>query len=243
MTETLTLATWNVEWATPTKRDVIRERIAGWNADILVVTEGDHGVLPLGGHAADAGTDWGYRNTKPGWRKATLWSRWPLSQLTTTVPPGVRTGRLVDAVVQSPHGPIRVLAVCIPWRDAHVRTGINRHGERWREHRNFVAHLGRLVADNPADMPLVVMGDFNQRLPRTRQPHAVHEQLVAALAPLRVITDGATPLPGLTRQEVDHIAVSAHFTADRVWGVDRRDGDRNLSDHDAVLAQVSLTQP
>ena len=238
MSVSLTLATWNVEWATPRKRDAIRDRIAMWNPDILVVTEGDHGVLPPGGRAADAGTDWGYRVSQPERRKAILWSRWPLRDVATTVPAGVRSGRLVDAVVESPHGPIRVLAVCIPWRDAHVRTGIHPHGVRWQEHTGFVANLGHLIHASPAGMPLVVMGDFNQRLPRTRQPHEVHEQLVTALGDLQVITAGADPLAGLSRQEVDHIAVSVHFTRDRVWGVDRHDGDRTLSDHDAVLALV-----
>ena len=134
MSDPITLATWNVEWATPTRHDAIRERIASWNVDILVVTEGDHGVLPAGGQAADAGTDWGYRNTKPHWRKVILGGRGPLRGVATDVPAGIRTGRLVDAVVESPDGPIRVLAVCIPWRDAHVRMGIDPHGEPWREH-------------------------------------------------------------------------------------------------------------
>lgn len=166
----ITLATWNVEWATPRKRDAIRDRIARWDADIVVVTEGDHGVLPPGGTAVDGGTDWGYRVSKPERRKVILWSRWPVRDVSTHVPAGVRSGRLVDAVVESPASPIRALAVCIPWRDAHVRTGIDAHGEPWREHRAFVAHLGELIARHRPDQPLVVMGDFNQRLPRTRQP-------------------------------------------------------------------------
>lgn len=238
VSEPITLATWNVEWATPRKRNAIRDRIAAWTPDILVVTEGDHGVLPPGGHATDAGSDWGYRVGQPERRKVILWSVWPMERVSTDVPAGVRTGRLVDAVVQAPGGPVRVLAVCIPWRDAHVRTGIHPHGVPWREHTAFVSHLERLIADHPADAPLIVMGDFNQRLPRTRQPVDVHAQLVTALGDLQVITAGAHPLPGLSRQEVDHIAVSGHFTADRVWGVDRHDGERTLSDHDAVLALV-----
>jgi hypothetical protein len=85
---------------------------------------------------------------------------------------------------------------------------------------------------------LVLMGGSNQRIPRTSQPRDVHDYLVAAAAPLQVITTGADPLPGLSRQELDHIAASLHFAPDRVWGVDRHDGDRTLSDHDAVLALV-----
>ena len=234
----ITLATWNVEWATPRKHDTIRDRIAGWSADILVVTEGDHGVLPTGGTAVDGGTDWGYRVTKPERRKVMLWSRWPLRDVSTDVPSGVRSGRLIDAVIDSPAGPIRVLAVCIPWRDAHVRTGIDPHGEPWREHRAFVAHLGELIAAHPADQPLVVMGDFNQRLPRTRQPEDMHAALATALGQLYVATAGTEPLRGLSRQEVDHIALSPSLAVEEVWGVDRHDGARPLSDHDAVLARV-----
>lgn len=52
MTSLLTLAAWNVEWAKPTSRGAIRDRITGWQPDILVVT--DDGV---GG----AATAWGRR--------------------------------------------------------------------------------------------------------------------------------------------------------------------------------------
>jgi len=240
MTDLLTLANWNVEWATPRKRDAIRDRITSWGADILVVTEGDHGVLPDGGFTADGGTDWGYRITHPERRKVILWSRWPLEHVSTQVPPGVRTGRLVDAVTATPLGPIRVLAVCIPWRDAHVRTGIKPHRMRWREHIEYVTHLGHVLAEHPPSTPLVMMGDFNQRLPRTTQPRAMCDRLLAALGPVQVVTAGHGPLPGLSRQEVDHIAISGGLVADRVWGVDRHDGERTLSDHDAVLATVRL---
>ena len=243
MRDPITLATWNVEWATPRKRAAITNRIASWRPDILVVSEGDHGLLPPGGHAADAGTDWGYRNTKPHWRKVILWSRWPLADVVTEVPAGVRSGRLVDALVESPQGPIRVLAVCVPWRDAHVRTGINPHGMRWREHTAHLAHISRLLAGHRSDVPLVVMGDFNQRLPRTSQPRAVHDYLMAAFRPLDVLTAGAGPLPGLDRQELDHIAVSPDLVPVRVWGVDRHEGERTLSDHDAVLAEVRMHRP
>ncbi|MBU6284147.1 endonuclease/exonuclease/phosphatase family protein [bacterium] len=238
MSNLFTLATWNLEWAKPAKRDAIRDRIGAWQSDILVVTEGDHGVLPSGGHVADGGTTWGYPVVKAERRKVILWSRWPLEHVSTDVPTDVRCGRLVDATVASPVGPVRVLAVCIPWRDAHVRTGIDPHGRPWREHRRFVAHLGDVIAGHPVGTPLVVMGDFNQRLPRARQPAEVHGALVAALGPLTVVTAGANPLPGLSRREVDHVAISDDLVAEEVFGVDRHDAGRTLSDHDAVIARV-----
>jgi hypothetical protein len=40
---------------------------------------GDVGALPAGGAHLDGGTDWGYRNTKPDWRKVILRSRYPMT--------------------------------------------------------------------------------------------------------------------------------------------------------------------
>ena len=66
----------------------------------------------------------------------------------------------------------------------------------------------------------------------------MHEALVTALGPLVVATAGAQPLRGLAGREVDHIALTRGFAVEDAWGVDRHDGTRLLSDHDAVLAQV-----
>ena len=233
---TLTLATWNVEWATPRNHAPITERIAAMNADILVVTEGDAGVLPAGGTHLDGGTDWGYRNTKPDWRKVMLRSRYPMRSIDGQAPAGV-PGRLTMAQVQTPVGDVTVIGVCIPWRDAHVRTG-RRDALPWGEHMAYLKHLAEVVR-RYRDQPLLVMGDFNQRFPRTRAPQQVFDAINDALDGLVVITAGQ--LPGLTRQDVDHIAVSDHFEPQQVWGIDRHDDSgRLLSDHDAVLAAVRI---
>ena len=229
---TLTLATWNVEWATPRNHAPITERIAAMNADILVVTEGDTGVLPAGGTHLDGGTDWGYTNTKPDWRKVMLWSRHPMRAIEGEGPAKV-PGRFTMAQVNTPVGDVTVIGVCIPWRDAHVRTG-RRDAEPWDEHKAYLDHLGTVIRRH-RDQRLVVMGDFNQRFPRTRAPQEVFDAINAALEGLTVVTVGQ--LPGLTRQDVDHIAVSDHFEPQQVWGIDRHDDSgRLLSDHDAVLA-------
>ena len=229
---TLTLATWNVEWATPRNHAPITERIAAMNADILVVTEGDAGVLPAGGTHLDGGTDWGYRNTKPDWRKVMLWSRHPMRAIEGEGPAKV-LGRFTMAQINTPVGDVTVIGVCIPWRDAHVRTG-RRNAEPWGEHMAYLKHLGTVIRRH-RDQPLIVMGDFNQRFPRTRAPQEVFDAINDALDGLAVLTAGQ--LPGLTRQDVDHIAVSDHFGPQQVWGIDRHDDSgRLLSDHDAVLA-------
>lgn len=235
--DTLTLAAWNVEWAKSRKRVAIADRIAAMNADILVVTEGDAGILPSGGAHLDGGADWGYRNTLPEWRKVMLWSRHPMQAIKGEGPPNV-PGRFIMARVDAPVGDITVLGVCIPWRDAHVRTGRG-DAEPWGEHQAYLEHLGKAIRRH-RDKPLLVMGDFNQRFPRTRAPQVVFDAITEALDGLTVITAGQ--VPGLTRQDVDHIAVSAHFLPEATWGIDRHhESGLELSDHDAALARVRAT--
>ncbi|MFM1731112.1 hypothetical protein ABI214_12565 [Prescottella soli] len=101
----ITVATWNTEWA-PTAGRRGRTFVSGWPdaaADILVVMEGSHGLLPDGGYVVVAGNDWGY-DDKPHHRKVLLWSRWPLTDvdLLTT---GGGAGRVVTALTASPADP------------------------------------------------------------------------------------------------------------------------------------------
>ena len=59
------------------------------------------------------------------------------------LPDRAARGRLVMAVTDTPDGPVRVVAVCIPWRDAHVRTG-RADSRPWGEHVEFCGQLREL---------------------------------------------------------------------------------------------------
>ena len=160
----VTVATWNVDWAPPSKVDEIRRRLEIIDADILVLTETTTKLELADGHVAEGGTNWGYPEVA-GRRKVLLWSRWPLGNISNEAlsPPG----RHVSATVESPLGPLRVHAVCVPWSHAHVTHG-RKDRTAWQEHKLFLGSLRetlRLEAADPTtcDLPVIVAGDINQR--------------------------------------------------------------------------------
>jgi endonuclease/exonuclease/phosphatase family metal-dependent hydrolase len=163
------VATWNVQWAIPasTKGGRVAAKLHDLDADVLVVTEGQLGLLPDEGHLIDAGNDWGYGEERYR-RKVLAWSKRPWREL-RRFDEGAAKGRVLVAVTDTDEGPIRVIAVCIPWRDAHVRSG-RRDARGWEEH---VECCGQLLAFRQAldaGVPTLIAGDYNQRIPRKHQP-------------------------------------------------------------------------
>jgi endonuclease/exonuclease/phosphatase family metal-dependent hydrolase len=82
---------------------------------------------------------------------------------------------------------------------------------------------------------LVVLGDFNQRIPRVSQPVLVAEQLSRCLDSLQV----CTALP-LDKPLIDHIAISNHFSFSNVEIIPDYDEHGKLSDHRGVSAEIAL---
>lgn len=233
------ILTWNVQWATRRSKrgSAVAERLGSFDADVVVVTEiGDLDLLPTGGHVVDAGDDWGYP-TRPGRRKVAMWSRAPWRDATSYPNCGFPSGRLVAANTETDVGPLSVVGVCIPWRDAHVRTG-RRDRDPWEDHLEYLDALRRLL-DDLGDVPAVVGGDFNQRIPRTGQPKLAAEALAHTLEPaMHVATAGATVPAYGGRLLIDHIAHSRHLrseTADGFYG-------RDVSDHDGATARIVASE-
>jgi len=147
------------------------------------------------------------------------------------------TGRFVSAVTCG----VRFVGVCIPWRDAHVRNG-RRDAEGWQEHLAFCAALER-VLDRLSNQPepICLLGDFNQRIPRTFQPLAVFEALRRAIPDgFMIATAGLQDREG--KNLIDHIAASPVLEPAVAEILPRfaADGTR-LSDHVGVV--VSLVVP
>lgn len=229
------VATWNVQWAAPRSARGVRvsAKLDAIKADILVITEGLPGLLPAHGYLIDAGSDWGYAE-KPGRRKVLAWSKRPWREL-HLVETGAAKGRVLAAVSDTDDGPVRVIAVCIPWQDAHVKTG-RKDRKGWEEH---VECCGQLLAFRHAfdrGVPTLVAGDFNQRIPRKRQPIRAEEALDAALVDMTVWTQGDTHCGQL----IDHIAGSADLAFDSVEVWSAGDADGALSDHSGVAGNVHI---
>jgi endonuclease/exonuclease/phosphatase family metal-dependent hydrolase len=227
------VATWNVEWATPETKagKRIKQIIKHIDADIFVLTEGCKELLPEG-FVLDGGTDWGYESTDERRRKVLLWSRYPYVDASNGDGFQLPGGRFIAATVRHPVGDIRVYGVCIPWKDAHVRSG-RKDRAAWEDHVTYLQGLRQLIEQPNA--PLVVLGDFNQRIPRVSQPIQVAEQLSRCMEGLQVCTTLS-----LDKPLIDHIAISNHFSSSNVEIISDGDEQGRLSDHRGAKIDISF---
>ena len=231
----ISVATWNAQWATPSNDRGLRVAavLADTGADVIVVTEGVRALLPSHGFAVDAGGDWGY-GEKPDRRKAIVWSRFPLT-LDFAGTEGATRGRLAIAKAALPDGPVRIIGVCIPWRDAHVSTG-RADATAWSEHLDYLDRLEALLPGLDDGVPTVIAGDFNQRIPRGHQPIRVADRLSQVLTGWTIHTAGQQP----NGPHIDHIATNRGLAAEQVrdWAAADRLG--RLSDHAGVVCRLAL---
>ena len=211
--------TWNTEWAKPggPKGKIISYKLAETNCDILCVTEGFAGIFPDGGHVIDAGADWGCPITK-GRRKVLLWSKRPWTPHTYALgSEEFHKGRFVAGTTESVSGAcLTVIGVCIPWSRSHVNF-CKKDLLPWEDHKRWLAGFRKLRCRFP-ESRTVVLGDFNQRIPKigTFVPPIVHDALLRAFEDFQFATEGE--LPG-ERRAIDHIAHTPDLTKSsiKVW--------------------------
>ena len=139
------IATWNTKWAGPTHGPTIAGDLVATKADVIVGTEVLVNLLPSYEHVVDAGTGWGYELPDGRRRKVAMWSANPWTDVTTFDDPAAPGGRLIAATTETDVGPIRVVGVCIPWRDANVATG-RRDRESWEDHLAFLSALPSMTS-------------------------------------------------------------------------------------------------
>jgi endonuclease/exonuclease/phosphatase family metal-dependent hydrolase len=226
----LTVLTWNAWWAhaLAARGRRVAEILSAAGADVIVLTEAEADVLPAGGHFVDAGRDWGYAVQREGRRKVLMWSKEPWRDIDPLGDARMPPGRWIAATTDTELGPIRVVGVCIPWRGAHVTTGQSDR-KPWQEHLAYLDALPTALKSQPT--PLVIAGDFNQRIPRARQPRDVADALDHALNGLVVATEDGPKRSGL----IDHVAHSPDLTARRSAELPGVDADGKLSDHTGVV--------
>ena len=229
----ISVLTWNVEWATPSsaRGSRVAAILAGVGADVMVVTEGVRKLLPSDGWIIDAGGDWGY-GEEPVRRKVLVWSRFPLAS-DAVGETGATRGRLAVATAATPYGPVRILGACIPWRDAHVRTGRG-DAQPWSEHLDYLDRLEKVLVEIDHDVPTVIAGDFNQRIPRGRQPVRVFDRLMNVFAGWAIHTAGDLP----NGRHIDHIATNGQLAAESVCDWADSDNQGHLSDHAGVVCRL-----
>ncbi len=204
----------------------------------MCLTETHDELLDRGGHAICSGADYGY-GVQKNRRKVLLWSKEPWRQVDDLGIDSMPPGRFVSGVTQASVGEVAVIGICIPWFGSRTeaRRGAERRG-RWEDHERFLAGLSDVLGRVEAKR-LIVMGDFNQAVGQgSRAPRALRLALHEAFDPhLRIVT---ADLVFEGRKSIDHIALSADWAVDSVDAISNVHGERKLSDHFGVAAEVSV---
>jgi len=200
----------------------------------MCLTEALLDLAPSSGHLIASEADYGYRAPARR-RKVMLWSREPWRSVDSIGFPTLPGGRFVRGITQTPIGPLAIIGVCIPWREAHVRTG-RRDRRLWEDHLEYLRGLAACVTP-PIGLPMALVGDFNQQIPPLRSPPAVAEELAALLKPYRVVTAGA--VQGLAGPVIDHVALSPPLEAESVVGIDARQRGITVSDHPGIVVRLA----
>jgi len=228
------LLLWNVEWAPSSRiREYVRDTLRAESSDIFCLTEStDFFASDYANVIASTG-DYGYANDGDR-RKVWLVSRHQWTAIEHGEGSGLPPGRLVSGITAG----IRFIGVCVPWFDAHVSTG-NKNRERWQDHIAYLRALGPMLSRYAEyDIPVCVLGDFNQRIPATSWNAAYIQHLHAALGDTYTIhTGGTTDVDG--EQLIDHVATTRtlRFSLDRTLGRDA-DAGKRVSDHPALIGTL-----
>ena len=236
----LRIVNWNVQFATPRswRTPEILGRIDGHEPEIVCLTETHDELLARGGHAICSRADYGY-GVQKNRRKVLLWSSEPWRQVDDLGSGSLPPGRFVSGVTRTSVGEVAVIGVCIPWFGSRTeaRRGAESRG-RWEDHEEYLAGLTEVLKRVEAKR-LIVMGDFNQAIGKgSRAPRALRQALQEAFSPnLRVAT---ADLVFQGRKSIDHVALSADWVVDSLAAISNVHGERKLSDHFGVAADVSV---
>lgn len=235
----LVVATWNLEWAPAqsTRGREIRERLAACNADGICVTEGQTDNLPGGGDIIASEADYGYP-LREGRRKVVLWTRHKWIERDPVGSRHLPPSRFAAGILSLDQAEVRVVGVCIPWSAAHVSTG-SRDRTRWQDHLDYLDGLGSYFEHREA-AETILFGDFNQSIPRFRQPVHVAQSLEE-----NILGCGLTPISNDMFCEkgvplIDHICVSAGLAGQVSAQWPKHSGSMRLSDHTGILAIVRI---
>ena len=132
------------------------------------------------------------------------------------------------------------MGVCIPWRDAHVKSG-RRDRTCWEDHLAYCLGLQRVLARYSTERtPICAVGDFNQRIPRVAQPVHVAKALAASIpADFIIATEGLKDAEGADL--IDHYVVSPELSILITQIVPRfSQNGTELSDHVGVVASLEI---
>jgi exonuclease III len=221
---------WNIQWAKPgTRRElIIQEIVAEESPDVICITEGYLQSWSTHKHVIASRENYGYR-IHEGRRKVILISKTPWEESDSLGNNGFPSGRFVSGVTAS----VNLVGVCIPWKDAHVRTG-NKNRKTWEDHLDYLSALKNYT--DKTDSEMFVLGDFNQRIPRKYSTIKAFESLLATFKDFAVWTEG--DIEPIGKQTIDHFAARNTDKPFTVRSIDSMQDGITLSDHFGLVVNV-----
>ncbi|MDC3171001.1 endonuclease/exonuclease/phosphatase family protein [Prochlorococcus sp. AH-716-E13] len=210
----LNISCWNSDWAThKSKRG--KFFIDQFDSDIICLTEGYENLLPQDGYIISSNEDYGYK-TKKGRKKVILWSKNKWTTVNQIGSKEIPTGRFISGFTNG----IRIIGICIPWRFAHVSTG-RKDRKPWEDHLSFIQNLSF------SNQKTIILGDFNQNIPKKNQPEIVFSSLKNMIDGFKLLT---------TNMGLIHIVISTDLDAENI----QRIATENNSDHDGINCSIKF---
>jgi hypothetical protein len=237
------VATWNFERRGPhtPKAQTMMDRLSAERPALVCLTEAHEGsTAALGGHEiAVRGVVWS--RAKETERKVVLWSAQPWRGLDIAGPNGCEAGAYLSGVTNVNGVDVWVVGVCIPYSFASP-LGAEPRARPWSQHITYLRGLKTAIENRPRDLPCIVLGDYNQFVPRIWGSKAAAAALSDALGDLLVSTSG--PMKGLAKPAIDHIAHCGKLSAANVRTLSNI-GDRGerLSDHYGMVVDLDHVLP
>ncbi len=222
---------WNVEWATlKNKRGQEIQRIyRDFTPDIACITEGYLQSWQEEGHVISSTENYGYKIIE-GRRKVILVSTEEWKDTNNVGNKNFPSGRYSYGKT---HG-LNVHGLCIPWKDANVRGG-QKNRLPWEDHTRYLDALKPLIED--CQDKTIVLGDFNQRIPRKWTPTNVYTKLLEAFDPNFTIATTGT-IKEMDKQAIDHFASTNGITVKNISVIDNYIGSLRLSDHFGFVIEI-----
>jgi len=222
---------WNVEWATlKSRRGHEIQRIYREIApDIACITEGYLQFWQNEGNIISSTEDYGYKITK-GRRKVLLVSNSDWEDVDQIGNQDLPSGRYCQGKTHR----LNIHVVCIPWKDANVRTG-QKNKNPWEDHIQYLDGLNPLIKDG--NERTIVLGDYNQRIPRKRSPENVYAKLLKTFEPNFDIATIGT-IKAINQQAIDHFAHTSDINVKNITVINNYLGPMKLSDHFGFVLEI-----
>ena len=186
-----------------------------FDSDNICLTEGYETLVPQDGYLISSNEDYGYKIQK-GRRKVILWSKNKWTEVNQIGSKEIPTGRFISGVTNG----IKIVGLCIPWRFAHVSTG-RKDRKPWEDHLSFIKNLSF------SNEKTIILGDFNQNIPKKNQPEIVFSSLKKMIDGFNLLTSNM----GLI-----HIVISNDLKAESIQKI----ATENNSDHDGINCSIKF---